>query len=45
MVMSRDQNAGQIQNIKIGNKSFQSVEQFRYLAKDPKKRRVPLERN
>jgi hypothetical protein len=31
MVMSRDQNVGQIQNIKIGNKSFQRMEQFRFL--------------
>jgi hypothetical protein len=29
--MSRDQNPGQIHNIKTGNKSFQRVEQFRYL--------------
>jgi hypothetical protein len=28
MVMSRDQNAGQTHNIKIGNKSFERVEQF-----------------
>jgi hypothetical protein len=31
MVMSRDQNAGQSHSIKIGNKSFERVEEFRYL--------------
>jgi hypothetical protein len=31
MVMSQDQNAGQNHNIKVGNKSFQRVEQFKYL--------------
>jgi ribosomal protein S1 len=31
MVMSRDQNAGQNHNIKIHNKSFERVEQFKYL--------------
>ena len=31
MVMFRDQNAGRSHNIKNGNKSFESVEQFRYL--------------
>jgi hypothetical protein len=31
MVMSRDQNAGQSQNIKIDNSSFKKVEQFKYL--------------
>jgi hypothetical protein len=31
MVMSRDQNAGQNHNIKLDNKSFERVEQFRYL--------------
>jgi sorting nexin-29 len=31
MVMSRDQNAGQNYNIKIDNKSFERVEQFKYL--------------
>jgi hypothetical protein len=31
MVMSRDQNAGQNGYIQIGNKSFESVEQFKYL--------------
>jgi hypothetical protein len=29
--MSRDQNAGQNHNIKVDNKSFEGVEQFRYL--------------
>ena len=29
MVMSRDQNAGHI-NVQVGNKSFESVEQFKY---------------
>jgi hypothetical protein len=31
MVMSQDQNAGQSQNIKIGNSSFERVEEFKYL--------------
>jgi hypothetical protein len=31
MVMSRNQNAGQNHNIKIDNKSFETVEQFKYL--------------
>jgi len=31
MVMSRDQNSGQNYNIKLDNKSFERVEQFRYL--------------
>jgi hypothetical protein len=31
MVMSRNQNAGQNHNIKINNKSFEIVEQFKYL--------------
>jgi hypothetical protein len=31
MVMSRDQNAGKNGNIQIGNKSFETVEQFKYL--------------
>jgi hypothetical protein len=30
-VMSRDQNAGQNGNRQIGNKSFETVEQFKYL--------------
>jgi hypothetical protein len=30
MVMSRDQNAGQNGYIQIGNKSFETVEQFKY---------------
>ena len=31
MVMSRDQNAGQSHNIKIGNSAFERVEEFIYL--------------
>jgi hypothetical protein len=31
LVMSRDQNAGQNGYIQIGNKSFETVEQFKYL--------------
>jgi hypothetical protein len=30
MVMSQDQNAGQNGNIQIGNKSFETVEQFKF---------------
>jgi hypothetical protein len=29
--VSRDQNAGQNQEIKIGNRSFENVSQFKYL--------------
>jgi hypothetical protein len=31
MVMSRDQNAGRSHGIKIGNSSFERVDEFRYL--------------
>ena len=31
MVKSRDQNAGQNQNIKMTNKACESVEQFKYM--------------
>jgi hypothetical protein len=31
VVMSGDQNAGQNENMQIGNKSFETVEQFKYL--------------
>jgi hypothetical protein len=31
MVMSRDQNTGKNGNMQIGNKSFETVEQFQYL--------------
>jgi len=31
MVMSRDQNAGRIQSVKIDNSTFESVEEFEYL--------------
>jgi hypothetical protein len=31
MVMSRDRNAGQNGHIQIGNKSFETVGQFKYL--------------
>jgi hypothetical protein len=33
MVMSRDQNAGHNHNIKIDNKTFERVKQFKYLGK------------
>jgi hypothetical protein len=31
MLVSRDQNAGQTREIKIGNRSFENVSHFRYL--------------
>jgi hypothetical protein len=31
MLVSRDQNAGQNRDIKIGNRSFENVSQFKYL--------------
>ena len=31
MVMSRDQNAGRIQSVRIDNGTFESVEVFKYL--------------
>jgi hypothetical protein len=31
MVVSRDQNAGQSHNVKTGNRSFERMEQFKYL--------------
>jgi hypothetical protein len=31
MLMSRDQNAGQTREIKIGNRSYENVSQFKYL--------------
>jgi len=31
MVMSRDQNAGQIHSVRIGNSTFDRVEEFKYL--------------
>jgi hypothetical protein len=33
MVMYRDQNAGRSHNIKIGNSTFERVEEFKYLGK------------
>jgi hypothetical protein len=33
MLVSRDQNAGQTQEIKIGNRSFENVSQFKYLGR------------
>jgi len=33
MVMSRDQNAGRSHNMKIANRSFERVEEFKYLGK------------
>jgi len=33
VIMSRDQNAGRIQNIKNDNNSLENVEQFKYLRK------------
>jgi hypothetical protein len=31
MLVSRDQNVGQNRDIKVGNKSFENVSQFKYL--------------
>jgi len=31
MVMSRDQNGGRIQSVRIDNSTFESVEEFKYL--------------
>jgi hypothetical protein len=31
MLVSRDQNAGQNRDIKVGNSSFENVSQFKYL--------------
>jgi len=33
MIISRDQNAGQNHNLKIGNKPFERAEHFKYLGK------------
>jgi hypothetical protein len=33
--VSPEQNAGQYRNVKIGSKSFESVEQFKYLSTTP----------
>jgi len=33
MIMSRDQNAGRSQTIKIDNSSFKKVEEFKYLGR------------
>jgi hypothetical protein len=36
MVMSQDQNAGQNHNVKTDNKSFERMEQLKYLGTTPK---------
>jgi len=33
MVMSRDQNAGRIQSVRIDNSTFERVEEFKYLGR------------
>jgi hypothetical protein len=38
MLVSRDQNAGQNREIKIGNRSFENVSQFKYLGTTIKKK-------
>jgi hypothetical protein len=45
MVMSRDQNAGVSQSIKIGNSSFERVEEFRYLGTTLKNTNFIQEKN
>jgi hypothetical protein len=44
MDMSQDQNAGQNQNIKIDNKSFERVHQFKYLGTSLMKQNSILEK-
>jgi hypothetical protein len=36
VTISRDKHAGQNHNMEIGDKSFETVEQFRYLGTTPK---------
>jgi len=36
MVLSRDESGGQNHNIQIDNKSFERVEQFKYLGTTPR---------
>jgi len=45
MVMSRDHKAGRSHNIKPGNKSFESVEQFKYLGGNLKHKKFYSGRN
>jgi hypothetical protein len=45
MVMSRDQKAGRSHDTKNGNKSFESVEQFKYLGTNLKHKKFYSGRN
>jgi hypothetical protein len=42
MVLSRDQNVGQNDNMKTDNKSFERVERFKYLGTTLKKTKIPF---
>jgi hypothetical protein len=43
MLVSRDQNAGQNRDIKIGNRSFENVSQFKYLGTTVRNQNLMLE--
>ena len=45
MVMSRNQNTGQSHNIQIDNKSFERVEELKYLENNPNKSKFHSGRN
>jgi hypothetical protein len=40
MVVSQEQKAGRSHRIKTGNKSFESFEQFKYLGKNSKHKKI-----
>ena len=43
MVMSRDQNAGRIQSVRIDNSTFERVEEFKYLGTLTNQNSIPEE--